>query len=164
MRFRLNLQGSRTETYPSKSVSLKLHKGEILGLAGLVGAGRTELARAVFGIDRLLPARSGWTAKIAGQRTPREAIGNGIFLVPEDRKRCGLLLDVSIAENIALPDLDAYSSGGLVNDTGIATNAESAKRSLNIRAPSIERLPCRCPAATSKRSFWRNGFRCSRAS
>ena len=89
-----------------------MRRGEILGLAGLVGSGRTELARVIFGIDRPLggdrEARRRAAVRFA---SPRDAIDRGIYLVPEDRKRCGLLLDVSIAENISLPDLRAMLDG-----------------------------------------------------
>ncbi len=133
----LKIVDVRTATYPERAVSLSVRQGEILGLAGLVGAGRTELARAIFGIDKLLGgsvALNGESIHIDG---PRQAISHGIFLVPEDRKRCGLLLDVSIAENIALPNMQACASTGLVKDSIVAANAERQKERLHIRAPSV---------------------------
>ena len=99
----LQLHGLRTSTYPGQSVDLSLRRGEILGLAGLVGAGRSELARVVFGIDQRLGGEVLLDGEAVTIRAPRDAIERGIYLVPEDRKRSGLLLDVSIAENIALP-------------------------------------------------------------
>jgi ribose transport system ATP-binding protein len=134
----LDISDARTGAHPDQTVSLSVRRGEILGLAGLVGAGRTELARAVFGIDRLLDgslALDGKTIRIA---TPREAISQGIFLVPEDRKRSGLLLDLSIAENICLPNLSAHSSAWLVHDGEVEHIAEHQKDRLDIRAPSVE--------------------------
>ncbi len=134
----LEIEGARTATYPQHAISLKLLRGEILGLVGLVGAGRTELARAVFGIDRL----RGGTIRLDGRdiqvATPRHAIAQGIFLVPEDRKRSGLVLDVSIAENIALPDFETYSVNGLVQDDKIKVNARAQKERLDIRAPDVD--------------------------
>jgi ribose transport system ATP-binding protein len=131
----LRIDRARTTSYPNESVSLAVKAGEILGLAGLVGAGRTELARAIFGIDPLL----GGTLELDGEplavKSPREAIDHGLFLVTEDRKRSGLLLDVSIAENIALADLPAHARMGLVSDASIATAADTQKQRLNIRAP-----------------------------
>ena len=96
----------RTATYPEHAVNLAVRRGEILGLAGLVGSGRTELARAVFGIDRLL----GGAVRLDGEPIVIALAARGhrrgaSILVPEDRKRAGLLLDVSVAENISLPDL-----------------------------------------------------------
>ena len=110
----LDILDVRTATYPDRAVSLSVHRGEILGLAGLVGSGRTELARAIFGIDRLV----GGAIRLEGDPiaigSPRAAIDYGIYLVPEDRKRAGLLVDLSVAENISLPDLEAYARGSIV--------------------------------------------------
>jgi ribose transport system ATP-binding protein len=103
----------------------------------LVGSGRTELARAVFGIDSPL----GGSLKLKGEPivvdSPRSAIERGIYLVPEDRKRASLLLDVSVAENISLPDLKSYASGFIVRGGREAQNAELQKERLNIKAPSV---------------------------
>jgi ribose transport system ATP-binding protein len=133
----LEIVDLRTPTYPESAVSMVVRAGEILGLAGLVGSGRTELARAIFGIDR--PAGGG--VQLNGEpiviSTPREAIACGIYLVPEDRKRASLLLDVSIAGNISLPDLVAYARAMLLSARAETENAEAQKRRLNIRAPSV---------------------------
>jgi ribose transport system ATP-binding protein len=130
----LEIVDFRTTAFPDHPVSLTLRRGEILGLAGLVGAGRTELARAVFGIDR---AEAGGL-KIAGQTvaiaSPRDAIDRGLFLVPEDRKQAGLHLDFSLTENISLPNLKRYAPGMLVSGAAEAKNAETQKRRLNIKA------------------------------
>ncbi len=133
----LELVDVTTAAYPQKKVSLALRTGEILGLAGLVGAGRTELARAVFGIDPLVggAVRLGGKPLVIG--APHEAIAHGIYLVPEDRKRSGLLLDVSVAENISLANLAAFASGGLINGAREVQNAEEQKRKLNIRVPTV---------------------------
>ncbi len=133
----LAIDGARTALYPQQTVGLKVRAGEILGLAGLVGSGRTELARAVFGIDPLL----GGTVRIDGApvdpRTPRAASERGRYFVPEDRKRSGLLLDVSIAENISLPNLRAFARRLLVDSDQERRNAEQRKRDLDIRAPGV---------------------------
>jgi len=133
----LEISEARTTTYPGQSVTLRVREGEILGLAGLVGSGRTELARAVFGIDALL----GGTVRVAGTPiavgSPRAAIDRGLYLVPEERKRAGLLLDVPIAENISLPNLRAYARRQLVTVASERRNAETQQRSLGIRAPSV---------------------------
>jgi ribose transport system ATP-binding protein len=129
--------GVRTETYPQREVSLSVRRGEILGLAGLMGAGRTELARAIFGIDRLVGGEIKLDGKPLQSGVTREAITRGIFLVPEDRKRSGVVLDFSIAENIALPRLAEDARGGLVNPTAVHDIAEQQKSRLGIRAPTI---------------------------
>jgi ribose transport system ATP-binding protein len=96
-------------------ISFTAGKGEILGFAGLIGAGRTELMQVIFGIDR---ARGG-TMKLNGEiyrpRNSRDAIDNGVFLAPEDRKRHGLVLPMSIAQNTSLPDIGTYSPMGWLN-------------------------------------------------
>ena len=95
-------------------ISFEVRSGEIVALAGLVGAGRTEVARAIFGIDR-------WDAgsvEIAGKQlpagSPAAAMAAGIGLVPEDRRQQGLVMDFSIERNIALASLDGIRRGGLI--------------------------------------------------
>ena len=133
----LEISGVRTTTYPENAISIEVRGGEILGLAGLVGSGRTELARTVFGIDPLLAG----SLKLNGEpiviRTPREAIDRGIFLVPEDRKRAGLLVDDSIAGNISLPNLRSYARALLVRKEAELDNAGRQKQRLNIKAPAV---------------------------
>ena len=94
-------------------MSLDVRGGEILGLAGLVGSGRTSLARALFGIDpvarRRGPPRRRAACAIA---SPRDAIARGIYLAPEDRKRSGLILDMPIRENVTLADLPGLCRAG----------------------------------------------------
>ncbi|MDO4269462.1 MAG: sugar ABC transporter ATP-binding protein [Eubacteriales bacterium] len=85
-----------------KNVSFTLHRGEILGLAGLVGAGRTETIRAVFGADALEAGQIWIKGKAAAIKNPRQAIENGLALIPEDRKRQGVHLHLSIKSNISL--------------------------------------------------------------
>jgi ribose transport system ATP-binding protein len=133
----LEIADVRTTSYPDHAVSLTVRRGEILGLAGLVGSGRTELARAVFGIDRLL----GGSIRLAGSAvrldTPKAAIANGIYLVPEDRKRAGLLVDIPVAHNISMPNLEAYARAQLVVTSAETENAERQKRKLDIRVPDV---------------------------
>jgi ribose transport system ATP-binding protein len=127
----------RTSTYPHREVSLELHSGEVLGLAGLVGAGRTELARTFFGIDQTLGGElllDGNPIRIASSA---DAIRHGIFLVPEDRKGSGILLDLPISENISLPNLPFYARSGMVSADAEKKQAEASKRELDIRAPSV---------------------------
>ena len=133
----LEIEGARTSTYPQAEVALSLRQGEILGLAGLIGAGRTELARAVFGIDPLLAG----TVRLAGRdlaiASPRDAIRQGIYLVPEDRKASGVLLDFPICENVSLPQLGGLARLGVVRRPRENEVAETQRRRLGIRAPGI---------------------------
>jgi ribose transport system ATP-binding protein len=108
-----------------QDVTFTAHAGEIVGLAGLMGSGRTELARTLFGIDR---ATSG-TIRLRGKevtiKSPREAIGHGLALIPEDRREQGLVLDHSVRENLLLPLLGALRKGPLLD--GKAAKALSTK-------------------------------------
>ena len=133
----LDIVEAVTDTYPERAVSLSVRRGEILGLAGLVGSGRTELARAIFGID---PLRRG-AIRLEGEpiriATPRGAIEHGIYLIPEDRKSSGLLLDVSTTQNISLPDLASYVRFWLVNTARETENAHRQRERLKIRTPDV---------------------------
>jgi ribose transport system ATP-binding protein len=133
----LELDALRTSAYPDTPVSLGVRAGEILGLAGLVGSGRTELARAVFGID--MPV--GGSVRIDGRplpsSSPHAAIAKGVFLVPEDRKRSGLLMDVSITANITLPNLLNHARAMIVQARSETATAERQRRKLNIRTADV---------------------------
>ena len=133
----LEIVGARTSTYPDRGVDLTLRRGEILGLAGLIGAGRTELARALFGIDQL----EAGSVRLAGEPvaigSPRDAIAQGLYLVPEDRKASGVVLDLPIGVNISLPQLGALARMGIVRRGPETVLAEEQRRRLGIRAPGI---------------------------
>jgi ribose transport system ATP-binding protein len=134
----LRIEGLVTRAHPRRAVSLDLRQGEILGFAGLVGSGRTEIARAVFGIDRPVAGEVRVGDAVLEPGSPRAAIEAGVFLIPEDRKRSGLLLDVSIAENITLADLDRYARFGLIATDREDEAAERLRRRLNIRTPDTK--------------------------
>jgi ABC-type sugar transport system ATPase subunit len=119
-----------------QDVSFEIREGEIVGLAGLIGSGRTEVARAIFGADR----RSGGSVVVDGTpldaRSPRTAIRRGVVMLPEDRKRQGLIMLRSIVENVTLPHLGDLSTAGVV-----ATGDERRRTSeligrLDVRTPS----------------------------
>ena len=133
----VSVRGLRTATYPANDIDLDLHAGEILGLAGLVGAGRTELARVLFGIDR--PAGGSFTLNGRAVRfaTSSDAVKAGIFLVPEDRKGAGLVLEFPIAQNITLPDLRQYARYGLVSHDAERARARQSRIDLDIRAADV---------------------------
>jgi len=128
----------RTAAFPGRGVNIDLHRGEILGLAGLVGAGRSEFARTVFGIDPLFGGSLTLDGASFAPRSTREATSRGIFLVPEDRKGEGVFLDMPIAQNITLPNLTAYARGGLVSEPAEVKRAEKSKAELDIRAPNVQ--------------------------
>ncbi|MEU9183241.1 sugar ABC transporter ATP-binding protein [Streptomyces sp. NPDC048484] len=118
-------------------VSFEVRAGEVVGIAGLVGAGRTEVVRAVFGAD---PYDRGSVA-VAGERLPRHdvnaAMTAGIGLVPEDRKGQGLLLDASVEENLGLVTLRAATRGGLVDLKGQRTAAAKIAEQLGVRMAGL---------------------------
>ena len=120
-----------------EDVCLSVHAGEVVGLAGLVGAGRTEVLRAVFGADRY----DSGSVTVRGTHVPRHdvpaAIGAGLGLVPEDRKAHGLVLGASVSENLGLVSLGRATRAGLVDRGRLRELARKAVTDLGIRTPSI---------------------------
>ncbi len=128
----------RTLRYPAHTISFSIAHGEVLGFAGLVGAGRSEMARAIFGVEgaaEMDVALDGKPLRITG---PRDAIAHGIYLVPEDRRLCGLIVDFNVRENISLPNLDSYSSAKLINFAKESRAALAACKAINIKTPTPE--------------------------
>ena len=124
----------------NKNMSLKLHAGEVLGLGGLVGAGRTELAEMIFGAK---PKESGQillNGKEINPKSPREAIDLGIALVPEDRKRHGTLLTNSIKNNINMPIYQRISKASVIHSGREKKTAEKYREEIQIKCPTINQL------------------------
>lgn len=121
-----------------KNVSFQLRKGEILGFSGLMGAGRTEVARAIYGAD---PFDSG-EILVNGTRvqlkTPNEAVKHGICYLSEDRKRYGCLLIKSVAENSVLSSVENYIRHGFIDDTKIEKDAQEMNDVLKTKTPSMQ--------------------------
>jgi ribose transport system ATP-binding protein len=128
----------RTKRYPERAVSFKVNKGEIVGFAGLVGAGRSEVAQAIFGVDPAVGGDIFLEDKPVKVRAPRDAIAKGIYLIPEDRRNAGLILEDPIRKNITLPSLMLYASGGLINFKAERKAASTIFKKLNVKAPSVE--------------------------
>ncbi len=122
-----------------RDVSFEVYAGEIVGFAGLMGAGRTETTRAIFGAD---PKESGeiiLDGKTVTIRNPKDAIQAGIVLAPEDRKKDGLCTKLPIRENIALPNLDIICNGlGVVNSQKESQMCDKAVADLRIKTPNVE--------------------------
>ncbi|MBR0897255.1 sugar ABC transporter ATP-binding protein [Bradyrhizobium tropiciagri] len=133
-----DIAGVVTSAFPDRQVNLSVRRGEILGLAGLVGAGRTSLARAVFGVDALLAGEIRIDNAPVGIGSPRDAIRQGIYLVPEDRKKSGLVLELPIRENVTLASLLDHARMWLVNGTAERKIAKDQARRLSIKAPSVD--------------------------
>ncbi len=123
-----------------KNISFNLRQGEVLGLAGLMGAGRTEVMEAVFGY---IPAESGeiiLKGESVNIREPADAIKHGIAFVTEDRKLTGIFPDLSIKDNIIMPDVDNYLKNGLLNRKKIKENCQSQREAIAIKTPTLDQL------------------------
>lgn len=121
-----------------KDISFKVKKGEVLGVAGLVGAGRTELAKVIYGAEKMDSGEmliNGHTVKI---KSPRDAIRHGIGLIPENRKEEGCFLDMSLEWNISIANIKNISRRLLVNRKKEREQADKYRNLLNIKTPSLE--------------------------
>ncbi|MGA9778398.1 MAG: sugar ABC transporter ATP-binding protein [Limisphaerales bacterium] len=126
--------------YPHKTVSFDAARGEILGLAGLVGAGRSEMAKALVGLDPSPARQIILDGKSVSINAPRDAIDHGIYLVPENRRSEGLIVEMSVRENISLPSLRSLSRGGLIQRKRERDAARRQVDSLNVKTPGLETL------------------------
>lgn len=120
-------------------VSLHVRAGEIVGLAGLVGAGRTEVARAIFGLDRAQSGSVHVGGDVVHPRSPSHGLAAGIAYVPEDRKRDGIIPAASIMHNISLPVLDTISSGGWISRKKEQRLARHQVEALGVSPPVVDR-------------------------
>lgn len=121
-------------------VSLTVHAGEVVGLAGLVGAGRTEVAEAIFGLDPAARGEVRLNGQSVGRRRPADVIAAGLGLVPEDRKRHGLVPGMSVADNLALPVMGRLAKLGWLSRRALQALTETYLRRLRVRAPGPEAL------------------------
>lgn len=130
------LEVQNLNTRKLHNINFNLRKGEILGLVGLVGAGRTEIIRVLFGADKVRGHKIFLEGKKVDIRTPKNAKNLGMALVPEDRKREGLILSFSVGTNISMAALDRLTKFGIVNSAGEKGIAEKHIKSLAIKTPS----------------------------
>ena len=121
-------------------VSFKLHKGEVIGFAGLVGAGRTEVVRAIFGEDPVLGGEIKLNGKAVRFKTPKDAIEAGIALCPEDRKEQGLVLWRSIKDNVCMPVLGKLKKGLFLDTAARDALAAEAVDKYSIKTPSVDKI------------------------
>ncbi len=119
-------------------LNFSVRKGEILGFAGLVGAGRTEMARAIFGADPLTSGNITLKGKEARIKSPEDAIRNGIGLIPEDRKQHGLLLQLTVSKNISMSNLKDLSAYGYIIQRKETDKVNTLVKDLQIKTPSLE--------------------------
>lgn len=123
-----------------KNMNLKLYSGEVLGLGGLVGAGRTELAEVLFGAKRKDSGQIIFKGKEINPKSPREAIDLGIALVPEDRKRHGALLGTSIKHNINMPIYERISKASVIDSKTENETAKKYEKEMRIKTPTLDQL------------------------
>ena len=133
------LEVNNLSTLVLKDVSFNIRKGEVLGFAGLVGAGRTEVARAIFGADDITSGEIRLEGKPVAFKTPKEAIDAGIALCPEDRKDQGLVMFQTIKNNVAMPVIDTINSGPFIKGSEIAALADRAVEKYAIKTHTIEK-------------------------
>jgi ABC-type sugar transport system ATPase subunit len=119
------------------NISFELHRGEILGVAGLVGAGRTELGQALFGLDPIRAGSIHLHARDFRPRSPREAMDAGLAFLPEDRKLAGLMLQMSILENGTLGILRQVSTAGFIRSRDELAVVREPFRTLALKAPRL---------------------------
>jgi ribose transport system ATP-binding protein len=130
----LDVQGLRTSAHPQHALSFQVRAGEIVGVAGLVGAGRTELLETLFGVRLPLGGAVRLGDITLQLRSPQDAIAAGIALVPEDRKQQGLILEMACAHNLSLPGLHRTKRGGFLNFAAERALSERMFQELGIRA------------------------------
>ena len=133
----LEARDLRTPANPTHPLNFSLKPGEIVGVAGLVGAGRTELLRVLFGIDRAV----GGEIRVAGapveMRSPMDAIRAGLALVPEDRKQQGVILEMAVGQNTTLTSLRRDANRGFLNRPREAEVAAQMTKRMNVKTPSL---------------------------
>jgi ABC-type sugar transport system ATPase subunit len=133
------LEVDMLNTHVVSDVSFKLHKGEIIGFAGLVGAGRTEVVRALFGADPILSGEVKIEGKPVDLKSPKTAIDCGIALCPEDRKEQGLILFNSIKDNICMPVLGKLKKGIFMDEQAKEDLTLAAVKQYSIKTTNIDK-------------------------
>lgn len=131
----LEVESLVTPAWPHP-LSFTIRSGEIVGISGLVGAGRTELLQVLFGIDRAVSGRIKINGQVVNLKSPRDAIENGLALVPEDRKKHGLVVDFTISNNIGLPGLKRNSSSGMANFSAQRRDSKKMIDAMRVKTPS----------------------------
>ncbi|WP_241475303.1 sugar ABC transporter ATP-binding protein [Priestia flexa] len=129
---------SLTRKHAFHDISFSVKSGEVVGVAGLMGAGRTEIMRAIFGMDAIDSGEVWVNNKPVKIKTPDEAVKYGIGFITEDRKDEGLVLDFSIRENIALPNLKSFSTKGIIAEKSEREFVELLIKRLTIKTQSAE--------------------------
>ena len=131
------VENLRTKRYPDQAVSFGVGKGEILGVSGLIGAGRSEVAQAIFGVEPMLGGRVLLDNNDLAIKSSRDAIKQGICLIPEDRRQLGLVMDWTIQDNTTLATLRDYAKAGLIDFAAENKVAVEMSTKLRVKAPNV---------------------------
>ena len=134
----LQVRHASSSLHPGRSVSFDAAGGEILGFAGLVGSGRSEIAKAIAGLEDSPRQEITLGGEKLSIRSPRDAINHGIYLAPENRRTEGLVVEMTVRENISLPNLAALSRAGLINRRRERALATEQVQAMQVKTPSIE--------------------------
>jgi ABC-type sugar transport system ATPase subunit len=121
-------------------ISFSLKRGEIVGMFGLVGSGRTQVARCIFGADPIASGEILLNGKSIRLKSPRQAVSAGIALLTEDRKRDGLVMNCTIRDNASLASFPNLSRFGVINRRTQETQVQKKVEELDVRPPILERL------------------------
>ena len=135
---RLEVDRVRTGRYPDVEVSLTVHAGEVLGVAGLIGAGRSELAEAICGVGPRVAGGVRLDGRPIAIDSPGSAIRAGLCLVPEERRGRGIIAPMTVRENVTLPDVGSCTRFGLISRSAEARTVNATAAALTIKTPSIE--------------------------
>jgi ribose transport system ATP-binding protein len=134
---RFKVERVKTQTWPKHEISFEVFSGEIFGITGLVGAGRTELAQALFGIDTMISGSVHFDGREIEIRSVKDAVRSGLYLIPEDRRNSGLIMEMSVMENLTLPDLQQCSRFGFIKNKHEIRVATKRCQESNIKAADI---------------------------
>ncbi len=135
---RLHVERVRTHRYPLAEVSLTVNSGEVLGIAGLIGAGRSELAETICGVAPAVSGRVLLDSQPLALDSPRDASRAGMCLIPEDRRGRGIIAAMTVRENLTLPALESYARLGLVQRAAETSAARDTAAALSVKASSVE--------------------------
>jgi ribose transport system ATP-binding protein len=131
------VENLRTKRYADKAVSFGVGKGEVLGVSGLIGAGRSEVAQAIFGVEPALGGRILLDENELHIRSSQDAIQYGICLIPEDRRQLGLVMEWTIQDNTTLATLGDYAKAGLIDFAAENKVAVEMAQKLRVKAPNV---------------------------
>ena len=136
----ISVQGLTRADGAVRDISFDIHRGEIVGLAGLMGAGRTEVLEAVFGVAKISEGTITIDGKRVEIRDPGDAIAAGLGLLTEDRKQSGIMGVLSVLDNMSVASLGRYSKWGMLRGGAIRADVQAQREALSIKTPSLQQL------------------------